>query len=101
MIFCFLMIRRPPRATRTDTLFPYTTLFRSVHEIRTTATVDMDIDKSRRNIGSFRVDDLRTRYRYFAFTNRFNLTIGNQELAVSYRAIRGNDVTVYYFYVLF
>src|SRR3546814_13085437 len=28
--FCvFLMIRRPPRATRTDTLFPYTTLFRS------------------------------------------------------------------------
>src|SRR3546814_7348382 len=28
-IFC-LMIRRPPRSTRTDTLFPYTTLFRSV-----------------------------------------------------------------------
>src|SRR3546814_17879640 len=27
---CFLMIRRPPRSTRTDTLFPYTTLFRSV-----------------------------------------------------------------------
>src|SRR3546814_17333185 len=26
------MIRRPPRATRTDTLFPYTTLFRSVAE---------------------------------------------------------------------
>src|SRR3546814_16878330 len=29
MWFCFLMIRRPPRSTRTDTLFPYTTLFRS------------------------------------------------------------------------
>src|SRR3546814_19535171 len=30
-IFCcfFLMIRRPPRSTRTDTLFPDTTLFRS------------------------------------------------------------------------
>src|SRR3546814_6782245 len=28
-LFFFLMIRRPPRATRTDTLFPYTTLFRS------------------------------------------------------------------------
>src|SRR3546814_5772772 len=28
MFFC-LMIRRPPRSTRTDTLFPYTTLFRS------------------------------------------------------------------------
>src|SRR3546814_6343451 len=29
MWFFFLMIRRPPRSTRTDTLFPYTTLFRS------------------------------------------------------------------------
>src|SRR3546814_9015096 len=29
MLFCFLMIRRPPRSTRTDTLFPYTTIFRS------------------------------------------------------------------------
>src|SRR3546814_14223578 len=28
----FLMIRRPPRSTRTDTLFPYTTLFRSAVE---------------------------------------------------------------------
>src|SRR3546814_10197406 len=27
--YFFLMIRRPPRSTRTDTLFPYTTLFRS------------------------------------------------------------------------
>src|SRR3546814_5724536 len=29
MLVFFLMIRRPPRSTRTDTLFPYTTLFRS------------------------------------------------------------------------
>src|SRR3546814_5092892 len=29
LCFVFLMIRRPPRSTRTDTLFPYTTLFRS------------------------------------------------------------------------
>src|SRR3546814_6097846 len=29
MFFFFLMMRRPPRSTRTDTLFPYTTLFRS------------------------------------------------------------------------
>src|SRR3546814_1251174 len=28
-IFFFLMLRRPPRSTRTDTPFPYTTLFRS------------------------------------------------------------------------
>src|SRR3546814_16769568 len=32
-MFVFLMIRRPPRSTRTDTLFPYTTPFRSVREI--------------------------------------------------------------------
>src|SRR3546814_8505969 len=29
LFFFVLMIRRPPRSTRTDTLFPYTTLFRS------------------------------------------------------------------------
>src|SRR3546814_14703731 len=29
LFFFFLMIRRPPRSNRTDTLFPYTTLFRS------------------------------------------------------------------------
>src|SRR3546814_15696302 len=35
MVFCFfLMIRRPPRSTRTDTLFPYTTLFRSRFDAR-------------------------------------------------------------------
>src|SRR3546814_8211139 len=31
LFFFFLMIRRPPRSTRTDTLFPYTTLFRSLY----------------------------------------------------------------------
>src|SRR3546814_14947686 len=30
-LFLFLMILRPPRSTRTDTLFPYTTLFRSIY----------------------------------------------------------------------
>src|SRR3546814_264868 len=29
ILFFFLRLRRPPRSTRTDTLFPYTTLFRS------------------------------------------------------------------------
>src|SRR3546814_12879013 len=32
--FFLLMIRRPPRSTRTNTLFPYTTLFRSIHDRR-------------------------------------------------------------------
>src|SRR3546814_1705152 len=36
MLFFCLMIRRPPRSTRTDTLFPYTTLFRSNPDARNT-----------------------------------------------------------------
>src|SRR3546814_17411282 len=42
MLFFFLMIRRPPRSTRTDTLFPYTTLFRSLAELaaRVVASVE-------------------------------------------------------------
>src|SRR3546814_2962646 len=36
------MIRRPPRSTRTDTLFPYTTLFRSVSFGSTGVTVPWD-----------------------------------------------------------
>src|SRR3546814_4588033 len=34
------MIRRPPRSTRTDTLFPYTTLFRSLLRLRRGAAAD-------------------------------------------------------------
>src|SRR3546814_10821593 len=33
MLFFFLMNLRPPRSTRTDTLFPYTTLFRSLRRL--------------------------------------------------------------------
>src|SRR3546814_12194875 len=52
MCFCFLMIRRPPRSTRTDTLFPYTTLFRSwAHELATWRWI-------RDNCEELRVDDL-------------------------------------------
>src|SRR3546814_16008811 len=36
IVYCFvLMILRPPRSTRTDTLFPYTTLFRSAAPLGT------------------------------------------------------------------
>src|SRR3546814_15668487 len=35
------MIRRPPRSTRTDTLFPYTTLFRSSRTLRPTRSVKL------------------------------------------------------------
>src|SRR3546814_11479034 len=64
MIF-FLMIRPPPRSTRTDTLFPYTTLFRSVGD-------EIDVPSAPMRAGnrgqafcvepdrSLRKDDLRT-----------------------------------------
>src|SRR3546814_14757184 len=45
-VFFFLMIRRPPRSTRTDTLFPYTTLFRS-DRIVDIATADLHLSAYR------------------------------------------------------
>src|SRR3546814_11578484 len=39
--FCFLMIRRPPRSTLTDTLFPYTTLFRSDEPVDEAGVADV------------------------------------------------------------
>src|SRR3546814_12272582 len=49
VLFCslvfFLMIRRPPRSTRTDTLFPYTTLFRSTSASRLPATAAPSRDR--------------------------------------------------------
>src|SRR3546814_9223612 len=41
------MIRRPPRSTRTDTLFPYTTLFRSRERERRAASSRIDDDRRR------------------------------------------------------
>src|SRR3546814_7954738 len=54
VFFFFLMIRRPPKSTRTDTLFPYTTLFRSDDIRRATGakvaavTGDITTDEGRR-----------------------------------------------------
>src|SRR3546814_3640919 len=42
------MIRRPPRSTRTDTLFPYTTLFRSYHVEDAPVLTDAEYDALRR-----------------------------------------------------
>src|SRR3546814_13874153 len=49
ILFFFLMIRRPPRSTRTYTLFPYTTLFRSHRRARP--------DDGRRGDGRHRVPE--------------------------------------------
>src|SRR3546814_12429481 len=68
-VFFFLMIRRPPRSTRTDTLFPYTTLFRSGErvafasqvgaplvlfgDVRIVVTVDLAMGGDHRGLPSF------------------------------------------------
>src|SRR3546814_14024590 len=43
LFVCFLMIRRPPRSTRTDTLFPYPALFRSQGTFATQAIHDLHL----------------------------------------------------------
>src|SRR3546814_8853071 len=42
------MIRRPPRSTRTDTLFPYTTLFRSAEKASVAQTIAEGLEEERR-----------------------------------------------------
>src|SRR3546814_20620029 len=51
-VFFFLMIRLPPRPTRTDTLFPYTTLFRSLPRVagRTGSTSEAAVARRHRRL---------------------------------------------------
>src|SRR3546814_10649824 len=79
MLCFFLMIRRPPRSTLTDTLFPYTTLFRSLlfdlvedrraAHIRMTLT-DQGIDLLLENVGA---DGLETAERLTEFAEGHGL----------------------------
>src|SRR3546814_17387851 len=54
------MIRRPPRSTRTDTLFPYTTLFRSTEEVYDSALLEpakvLETSVEFNHDGSLRID---------------------------------------------
>src|SRR3546814_19582714 len=72
----FLMLRRTPRSTRTDTLFPYTTLFRSqmgrqfrrcriadVDHLHAGRSLAQDAEETRAEIGAMRgrrIDPART-----------------------------------------
>src|SRR3546814_14554021 len=61
-VIFFLMIRRPPRSTRTDTLFPYTTLFRSDSEAGPKHAADGALrnPKQDRTVRSSRINEVRT-----------------------------------------
>src|SRR3546814_10077944 len=56
------MIRRPPRSTRTDTLFPYTTLFRSVTGERTFALPRDAYDRFAAALAPYRPESGEVRY---------------------------------------
>src|SRR3546814_11060774 len=58
ILIFFLMIRRPPRSTRTDTLFPYTTLFRSQGRVPRRHLAD-EPGGRRRHRGRGRPSDVR------------------------------------------
>src|SRR3546814_17219887 len=73
VVFFFLMIRRPPRSTLTDTLFPSTTLFRSYKESFICRFVSELID-------IFRALADPTRLRVVALLREMELAIG--ELAI-------------------
>src|SRR3546814_18643311 len=47
ILFFFLIIRRPPRSTRTDTLLPYTTLFRSAPRFERGRAVAQNLKRNR------------------------------------------------------
>src|SRR3546814_1094131 len=64
LVFFFLMIRRPPRSTRTDTLFPYTTLFRSQMtferaQLHRLAQIFLDVNAIGRVVAELRRIDLQ------------------------------------------
>src|SRR3546814_11327529 len=56
---CFLRIRRPPRSTRTDTRFPYTTLFRSLNGLLGNEDSEIRMNKEPRRVGVSRLLPLR------------------------------------------
>src|SRR3546814_1700526 len=81
------MIRRPPRSTRTDTLFPYTTLFRSIGRVLGVGVID---DKVFAGVGNdLKLVAARTAYRAGVGGNGTKL----QAQALEYAHIRSEEHT--------
>src|SRR3546814_11629980 len=75
-LFFFLMIRRPPRSTRTDTLFPYTTLFRSCRDC---ARTDHNNSASQKERTGFRLHERISPYP-FELASRNHSSTDSREL---------------------
>src|SRR3546814_13938260 len=78
------MVRRPPRPTRTDTLFPYTTLFRSLVTLDTDSRVEVVIDRSKRHALLRRG---RARFVVAADPRSFTIQAGNGDVVTAEGAI--------------
>src|SRR3546814_13231831 len=65
-VFCFFRIRRPPRSTRTDTLFPVTTFFRSEGWARSPGFCSSGVA----SFGPIRVDPAKADYGQVGATNK-------------------------------
>src|SRR3546814_12693138 len=76
------MLRRPPRSTRPDTLFPDTTLFRSADKVRALVAIDHRLE----NFGLERqhpLDPLRRDIVAFVVDDQVLLAIGDDDAALS------------------
>src|SRR3546814_10420906 len=72
----FLMIRRPPRSTRTDTLLPYTTLFRSLSRGESAAS---RLGKHRHSPEQFGIDAAEVHESLADYYDRFGHLLGRPE----------------------
>src|SRR3546814_20037283 len=85
------MIRRPPRSTRTDTLFPYTTLFRSIERLGDAKSAPIAVDEMAARATQHALGDL---YLYFWFQNVWSgLTPNSITAPQAFRGAGGGLVT--------
>src|SRR3546814_20234063 len=93
------MVRRPPRSTRTDTLFPYTTLFRSAGPLRSTDSFFSPYRQSDRTLREQNlygtVGDIAGRARSLAARPAWHACTAFRSLATDRKSVgKGTSVTV-------
>src|SRR3546814_19340316 len=82
------MIRRPPRSTRTDTLFPYTTLFRSVSSEELIGNAEFAVTRAKRQgrrVEIYHPADATAARRRFTLETELRQAIERDELTLSYQ----------------